>query len=309
MTQPPPPPQNLEAEKCFLGSCLLDPNLIDDYPDAGEQFFGAANADVWTALQALRSRRTPIELIPLRDELKRTSALESVGGVPALSELWSCVSSSGSVAYYAEQMQRAYRLRRIIKDATGSFWDHKAWRPEVVNGAITHWVSMDTMNDGHLFGAGSPQRKCPQGRPGDRLWVKETCIISHPNWADRDLDLYNVKDYDGNGRICQYIATSPDTSTPVKDYKLKVSPSMFMPRWASRISLEVVSVRVERLNEISEADAVAEGIPAFPSSPSNIPAMQYQSLWESINGPGSWEKNPWVWVVEFRLLPTNTTEE
>ena len=92
-----------------------------------------------------------------------------------------------------------------------------------------------------------------------------------------------------------------------------------MPRWASRITLEIISVRVERLNEISEADAIAEGIEKVPQgwrrygplvnpSGSNqklaLARDSYQTLWESINGPGSWALNPWVWVIEFRKLAT-----
>jgi hypothetical protein len=83
-----------------------------------------------------------------------------------------------------------------------------------------------------------------------------------------------------------------------------------MPRWASRTLLEVVAVRVERLQEISETDAIAEGLlrdrngwrgaPDLPWFASPIAA--YRSLWESINGAGSWDANPFVWVVEFRRL-------
>ena len=87
-----------------------------------------------------------------------------------------------------------------------------------------------------------------------------------------------------------------------------------MPRWASRINLEVVNVRVERLQDISEEDAIAEGIEAHdddgviyygPYGKGHAdPVQAYETLWESINGPGSWDKNPWVWVVEFkRIIP------
>ena len=83
---------------------------------------------------------------------------------------------------------------------------------------------------------------------------------------------------------------------------------MFMPRWASRITLEITSVRVERLRDISEDDAKAEGCqPPFPLTHAGavIPLRwhgAYRKLWESINGPGSWEANPFVWVIEFRRL-------
>jgi hypothetical protein len=77
-----------------------------------------------------------------------------------------------------------------------------------------------------------------------------------------------------------------------------------MPRWASRLTLEVTGVRVERLQEISEADAIAEGIPAFKPSPSKIPRLHYASLWDSLNAKRGfgWDKNPWVWVVEFKRV-------
>ena len=89
-------------------------------------------------------------------------------------------------------------------------------------------------------------------------------------------------------------------------------PSIHMPRWASRITLEVTGVRVERLQDISEADAYAEGIeqtdfieeaehqePATGAPPGRY---AYRALWESINGPDSWTANPWVWAVEFKRI-------
>lgn len=101
-----------------------------------------------------------------------------------------------------------------------------------------------------------------------------------------------------------------------------------MPRWASRITLEIVAVRVERLNEISEPDAKAEGLKALSKDgtlvkygipdrdglPGNDdygwhwkewerdPRQSFRRLWESLNGPGSWDANPWVWVIEFRRV-------
>lgn len=86
-----------------------------------------------------------------------------------------------------------------------------------------------------------------------------------------------------------------------KAYGLKWRPSIHMPRWASRITLEVTGVRVERLQDISEADALAEGVTFDPLMHTN-PREAYMHLWNAINGPGSWYANPWVWVVEFRKL-------
>lgn len=80
-----------------------------------------------------------------------------------------------------------------------------------------------------------------------------------------------------------------------------------MPRWASRITLEITGGRGERLNDISDADCIAEGCPGGHGSIpgyaySATPSEQYRHIWESINGPGSWAENPWVWVIEFRRV-------
>lgn len=89
---------------------------------------------------------------------------------------------------------------------------------------------------------------------------------------------------------------------------------MSMPRWASRITLEITDVRVERLSSISEEDALAEGVCADPCDHVRQSCEEigccgpttrgaYRALWESINGKGSWDANPWVWAISFRVLP------
>ncbi len=152
-------------------------------------------------------------------------------------------------------------------------------------------------------------RLCPYGQPGDRLWVREAWRTYRGNDKTPPRELTTA----------HYIWFEADE--PINLAQGKLRPGMFMPRWASRITLEVTGVRVERLQDISEADAIAEGIERTPSmgkpgafqwcdyrvpnEPSewfNDPARSYQTLWEQINGPGSWDANPWVWVVEFKRL-------
>lgn len=187
---------------------------------------------------------------------------------------------------------------------------------------------------------------CPQGKPGDRLWVRETWRIgawdenkgalaidymaSPPGetpWITVPEDLEN---YYGESVFEKYWMQSTDdciesdlsTDADGKYHwepgqsPCRVRPSTHMPRWASRITLEITGVRMERLHEISEADAMAEGCTEnhngyFWGGPHAVSGLKqmvtakkaYCDLWESINGPGSWDVNPWVWVVEFKRVP------
>lgn len=167
------------------------------------------------------------------------------------------------------------------------------------------------------FDSSGLDHRCPYGQPGDRLWVREA--FSGPRceeefapsaWYQADNIWYWA---DGN-------PSAGDWTKP--------RPSIHMPRWASRILLEIVAVRVERLNSISGSDAANEGV-QVPCDESGRPLLrltgkvqpskfsgkhaqdwtaddylrfEYAELWESINGPGSWSANPFVWVVEFRRV-------
>lgn len=136
--------------------------------------------------------------------------------------------------------------------------------------------------------------QCPYGNPGDRLWVRET-------WA-HERDGTGCPDDTG----VLYRATDPGWDD--EGTGLRWRPSIYMPRWASRITLEITAVRVERLQSISEADARAEGVTpnAFEQTSDNWGGVLYRRLWEQINGPGSWHANPWVWAITFqRLEPCN----
>lgn len=145
---------------------------------------------------------------------------------------------------------------------------------------------------------------CPYGKPGDLLWVRETWC----NVDDRQFGGAVWVDYKATPR---YSAEMPAgwENEPDSVEALSWKPSIHMPRWASRLTLEITGVRVERLQDISEADAMAEGDPKQGLIASeNTHRDWYQSLWESINGHGSWDANPWVWVLEFRVHQVNVDE-
>lgn len=132
--------------------------------------------------------------------------------------------------------------------------------------------------------------KCPYGDIGDRLWVRETFCESYEQQCADAAGMTNT-----SGKYWDYRA---DFENPGRGWR----PSIHMPRGASRITLEITYVRVERLQDISEADAIAEGCKAWKGVPGDgeMSAVEaFRRLWESINGADSWKANPWVWVVSF----------
>jgi len=152
---------------------------------------------------------------------------------------------------------------------------------------------------------------CPHGMPRDRLWVKENGVISKLAACDDKPGLFrhDVPETPEVGRYWVESTRAPGASYSVvgcsREAALlrpsaKVCASMFMPRWASRILLEITAIRVERLQDISIQDTHAEGVGIQCDSPMAV--MEYSLLWESINGAGSWDANLWVWVIEFRNI-------
>lgn len=127
--------------------------------------------------------------------------------------------------------------------------------------------------------------ECPYGQPGDRLWVRET-------WSAHSAGGFMY-------------AASWDAHALIGHPKWR--PSIHMPRAASRITLEVTGVRVERLQEITRGDAMAEGCPFPNMAAGHDPREWYAKLWNDINGPGSWDANPWVWAITFRRVDSATT--
>jgi len=201
----------------------------------------------------------------------------------------------------------------------------RALHNQVTAPAIMQMAGPDYAEIINEHGVDIPGWTCPYGQPGDRLWVRETFLDTQGTGAE-------YRDEQGRRQRFAYAAdTAPGSygDEARKDYGLKWKPSIHMPRAASRILLEIVSVRVERLQDISEADAFAEGIepvvvPTCCGEPhredhgvlgiethccgepieDEKAAPAYRKLWEQINGAGSWDANPWVWVVEFnRVAP------
>jgi hypothetical protein len=124
--------------------------------------------------------------------------------------------------------------------------------------------------------------KLKYGQPGDRLWVRERW------WMDED-----------DQPAIFYASTDKWSDIPMK------SP-IFMPRWASRITLEIVSVRVEKLQNISDDDAIQEGVDRKITSIFGYATERYRKLWNYLNAKRgySWASNPWVWVIEFKEMVT-----
>lgn len=133
--------------------------------------------------------------------------------------------------------------------------------------------------------------RCPYGQPGERLWVRENFSGS----IAYERHGYPLKEW---GNKIWYWADG----NPQRGDWTKPRPSIHMPRHLSRITLELTEVRVERLQDISEADALAEGVANSLHLPGGRFANEnYAHLWDAINGPGSWDANPFVWCVAFKM--------
>lgn len=177
-------------------------------------------------------------------------------------------------------------------------------------------------------------RRCPYGAPGHNLWVRETWMPDFPQnaeWPDVEFygcgmrDFHLVPEKYKNPAHCIYRATWDGSEL------VGWKPSIHMHRWASRITLPITKIRIERLHDISAADAIAEGIEPMlcggeivgwldymhqgpgtgyfahtkrvghpPETDEDAPRQSYFSLWRAINGEASFNANPWVWVVEFQ---------
>lgn len=184
---------------------------------------------------------------------------------------------------------------------------------------------------------GSSPIRCPFGQPGDRLIVRETW--RYLDWTEDGLPWVEYQ-ADGATRLCERgiceewslklmdiwadLSASQNVELDGRAADRRWRPSIHMPRWASRLTLEITGVRVERVQDITEEGAYREGIsrewgdrpikgremellqsdvPIDLCGGVMSPVEAFEALWFRINGPGSWDANPWVWVVEFKRIP------
>ena len=208
---------------------------------------------------------------------------------------------------------RKTQTRRLCK-AMNAWVDQECREVRQHDGAPHHFIK----------GASLPLEKlrCPYGVPGDRLWVREAwqAFFADEVPADRPRGPRHTMGIPAQPERESFVfyRADGDLSHPEDGSEAIWLSPLHMPRRASRITLEVVSVRVERVQEISEEDALAEGALEFDGPTTFVdngmqsiyfPNMGYAraaftDLWESIHGPDSWAANPWVWVIEFQREET-----
>jgi len=210
------------------------------------------------------------------------------------------------------------QTRRLIKETNPKFFDPVLCTVQagIPTYKLNKYGVLFKTNPKKWFSPKHPYHKffvSPYGKIGDRLWVRETFMPLTVGYAYKADDLIIIQ----------------------KLHSLKWKPSIHMPRLASRITLEVTNIRVERLHDITEKDAISEGICREIADGKDLgwinylwhgrfgkyglgnkqsDAWEYQystyqkakdcfsSLWELINGMGSWKTNPWIWVVEFKII-------
>ncbi|EJK8055626.1 hypothetical protein NO575_000601 [Klebsiella pneumoniae] len=199
---------------------------------------------------------------------------------------------------------RKTQTRRIMKPQPEPCPRGGHWWPSNVFKTMLHVE--DEMQNGKGGWGGLVGDACPFGDVGDRIWVRET-------WAEAGASAPDLKLYRAN--YPEHVPSIYENVPPAEE--IRWTPSIHMPRTASRIQLEITDVRVERLNAISEEDAEAEGIDMealydsqdcydciadhnMTGRPTVTGAFKY--LWDSIYGEEGWKSNPWVWVIEFKRV-------
>lgn len=194
---------------------------------------------------------------------------------------------------------RKTMTRRIVKPqpGEGSYLAH-------YSAASPHWT--------WAKGYRTYRRRCPYGMVGDHLWIKEAWLYVGPGSGSELEDQWELMSDPENQTVRNvwYRATHENPIT------LKWESPLFMPRWASRVLLEVVNVKAERVQGISRKDADAEGLCSWSNEATGQryygikhadvwetdPRQAFARLWDSIHGKGAWERNDWVWAIEFKKV-------
>lgn len=187
--------------------------------------------------------------------------------------------------------------------------DRKTQTRRIVKGMALDWLSNAKFTPEYV--AMPENYFSPYGFAGDRLWVRETWGVGcrpdpHDGWRDGIEYRADVAYLDEHDLLPLNSACVPE-DVDLDSYRRGWRPSIHMPRWASRLMLDVTAVRIERLQDISEGDAYREGCNFVCMRPDGEDCGTaiygphgFLSLWEEINGSGSWDANPWIWVIEFK---------
>jgi len=210
---------------------------------------------------------------------------------------------------------RKTQTRRIVKQQPPNGWDRHCWYAAPVYG----WTSEPEPT------ATWHKVRCPYGVPGDLLYVKEAwTFVNVQRRGDQSefVVAYNADGADLPNRPSIFVH-DPDSrwyDAALGWFDRRKRTSIHMPRWASRLTLRITDVRVQQLHEISEEDAIAEGLyvnrdGCYDWDVERVkecgwvsPIGAYRDLWESINGPGSWAANPWVWRIAFDVIKRNVDD-
>lgn len=188
---------------------------------------------------------------------------------------------------------RKTQTRRVVK-ALPEWFN----RVHTCSGEIDRATGQTLRHDCLSDSTGEFYQFCPYGAPGDVLWVREA--LRWTDWLVYDSDKTPV---------------DPDLMPARFRINKDFAPGIFMPRWASRLLLQITSIRVERLQQISEDDAIAEGMTRsentgmYPSPQGNCDyaAWAFKYGWDAINGKRApWESNPWVWAITFAVIGENS---
>lgn len=182
---------------------------------------------------------------------------------------------------------RKTQTRRVIKPQPPASANHDATMARDGKVFAFGWINDTGLHD----------RTCPYGVAGDRLWVRETWQVNKVYDPLGPRIVYQAMG--GDVRGCVHYCANKEV-----DWAGRKRASIHMPRWASRITLEITGVRVERLQEIDSHQAWKEGMPPFEqwSDQSGTVRDEFQRTWDSLHGKGAWELNPFVWVLEFKRV-------